>query len=70
MQDVLSDSAVSYLAEYNPANAVVNFYKYQPADFTSAPCTGSWCRDLASTGYTGTAFVYQDLDGVLYIFTR
>merc|ERR1719352_1483516 len=61
VQDVLSVEAASYLAQANPANAVVNFYKYQPSSFT---------RDLASSGYTGTAFVYQDLDGVLYIYTR
>ena len=61
MRDVLSEEAASYLTEYNPANAVVNFYKYQPVEFD---------RDLTSAGYTGTAFVYQDLDGVLYIFTR
>ena len=59
MQNVLSEEVACYL----PANAVVDFYKYQADIFTI--CSGSWCRDLTSTGYTSTAFVYQDLDGVI-----
>ena len=44
----------------NPANAVVNIYEY----------TNNFERNLSGQGYLGSAFIYQDMEGVLYIYTR
>eukprot|EP00092_Neocalanus_flemingeri_P035205 GFUD01038309.1.p1 GENE.GFUD01038309.1~~GFUD01038309.1.p1 ORF type:complete len:2685 (-),score=552.78 GFUD01038309.1:99-8153(-) len=62
VQDILASPTEQFLMDNNPANAVVNLYKY-----TS---TLTKDRDMTDGGYVGTAFVYQDLDGVLYVYTR
>jgi len=61
VQAVLAEPPAEFLVDPNPANAVVNLYYYQGDTFV---------RDFTDLGYAGTAFVYQDLDGVLYIYAR